>query len=341
MTIRTWHKPLLVNAALMFLLALVAAGGVLLDHRTLLGAPVWLKPLKFGVAFGAYALTLAWVISRLTRGRRVGWWVGTVFAVCGVLDVGVIAYAAARGTFSHFNVGTDPVARLVQAVFTYAVPPILVAILVLAVLVLMQRTGDRALTAALRAGLGLAVLGIIAAVALGGRSGAVPRTVPDAQNQPTTLLGAHGGAGSPDGRGMPLTDWSTTGGDLRVPHFAGLHGIHALLLLTWGLALLVRSERVRARLVRVGAAGYAGIFTVLFWQAWRNQPLTAPDAKTLTGLAVVAGATALGAVLVVLTARAEEQVGEVAQVAEAHVAVEAAQGGDGGPGCPAGVNAGL
>lgn len=124
----SWHKPLLVSAAIMFLLAAVALGGLVLDHRTLLGAPLWLKPGKFGIAFGAYALTLAWLLSRLEKAKRLGWWAGTVFAVCGVLDVAVIAYAAASGTFSHFNTSSDPVNRLVQSVFEFAVPPILVAI---------------------------------------------------------------------------------------------------------------------------------------------------------------------------------------------------------------------
>jgi hypothetical protein len=185
----------------MVLFALVALGGVVLDHRTLLGAPVWLKPFKFGIAFGAYGLTLAWLLSKLRKGRRLAWWTGTVFAVCGVLDVGVIAYAAASGTFSHFNTGTDPVNRLVQAVFLYAVPPILVAILVIAVLVLIQRTGTPAVTAALRAGLGLAVLGIVAAVVavVTGLAGLQQlrqvRQVPDAQLRVEAAQGGDRAAG--------------------------------------------------------------------------------------------------------------------------------------------------
>jgi hypothetical protein len=330
---RTWHKPLLVNAALMVLFALVALGGVVFDHRTLLGAPVWLKPFKFGIAFGAYGLTLAWLLSKLRKGRRLAWWTGTVFAVCGVLDVGVIAYAAASGTFSHFNTGTDPVNRLVQAVFLYAVPPILVAILVIAVLVLIQRTGTPAVTAALRAGLGLAVLGIIAAIALGGRSGAAPRTVPDANGGQVTLLGGHGSAGAADGRGMPVTDWSTTGGDLRVPHFVGLHGIHVLLAVAF-LAAYVwrRDERIAARAVRVASVAYTGVFLVVFWQAWRGQSLVHPDARTLLGLGVVAVVTGLLGL---------QQLRQVRQVPDAQLRVEAAQGGDRAAGGAARVDARL
>jgi len=91
--LRGWHRPLVANAALMFTLALVSAVGLFVDDRLLLGESVWLKPLKFGFAMGVYTLTLAWLLGKLTKGRRVGWWLGTVFAVAGVLDVGAVAYS--------------------------------------------------------------------------------------------------------------------------------------------------------------------------------------------------------------------------------------------------------
>ncbi|WP_412542583.1 hypothetical protein R8Z50_08850 [Longispora sp. K20-0274] len=306
--IRGWHRPLLASAALLFALALACAVGLFVDDRLLLGESVWVKPLKFGFAFGGYAVTLAWLLGRLRGARRFGWWVGAVFAVAGVLDVSAIAYAAARGTFSHFNVDTDPVARAVQTVFNVAIVPIMVAVLVVAVLVLVQRAGDRALTRALRIGLGLAVAGILVAIWLSGANGVTPRTVADANGHPVTMIGAHG-VGDPDGSGMPLTHWSATGGDLRVPHFVGLHGVHALLLVTVLLGALasrlawLRDERVRARLVGVAALGYTGVFAVLTWQARRGQSVVHPDQRTLAAFAGIAGFTLLAAGAVALLAR--------------------------------------
>ena len=37
----------------------------IVDDRTLLGAPLWLKPLKFAISFVAYAGTLAWMLGQL------------------------------------------------------------------------------------------------------------------------------------------------------------------------------------------------------------------------------------------------------------------------------------
>jgi hypothetical protein len=131
-------------------------------------------------------------------------------------------------------------------------------------------------------------------------SGATPRTVTDANGHPVSLVGGHG-IGDPDGHGMPITNWSTTGGDLRVPHLVGLHAIQVLLLVAGILRVLatgrgwLRDERVRARLVGVAGLGYTGVFAVLSWQAWRGQSVIHPDRQTLLAFAAVAVLTLAGA----------------------------------------------
>jgi hypothetical protein len=322
---RGWHRPLMANAALMFSLVLVSAGGLVVDDRLIMGESVWLKPMKFGFAMGVYGLTLAWLLSKLRKGRRFGWWLGTIFAIAGLLDVGAVAFAAAHGTFSHFNDNTDSVARTVQTVFQFGIMPLLLTTLVIAILVLIQRTGDRALTRALRAGLGLALASMVVALWLSTVSGATPRTVTDANGHSVSMTGAHG-IGDPDGNAMPVTHWSTTGGDLRVPHFVGLHAIQVLLAVTAVLGVLasrrswLRDERVRARIVGVAALGYAGVFTVLTWQARRGQSVMHPDQQTLIAFAAVAVFTVVAAAAVVIVARKSPvrspyQTGEIAPIA--------------------------
>jgi hypothetical protein len=303
-----WHRPLVANAALMFTLALVSAVGLLVDDRLILNESVWLKPLKFGFAMGVYALTLAWLLGKLTKGRRLGWWLGTVFAVAGVLDVGAVAYAAANGTFSHFNQNTDPVARTVQTVFSFGIMPLMLTTLVIAVLLLFQRIGDRTLTRALRVGLGLALASMVVALWLSTSSGGAARTETDANGQQVSMIGAHG-IGDPDGNGMPITHWSTTGGDLRVPHFIGMHAIQVLLLIVGVLSILatrmawLHDDRVRARIVGAAAIGYTGVFAVLSWQAKRGQSVAHPDPATLIAFAAVAVLTLVLATAVVVAAR--------------------------------------
>jgi hypothetical protein len=104
---------------------------------------------------------------------------------------------------------------------------------------------------------------------------------------------------------MPLTHWSTRGGDLRVPHFVGLHAIHFLLITLLVLHLLagriawLRPERVRTRLIGVAAFAYAGLMATVTVQAFRGQALIHPDLKTLgmLGAVVALSLTALTAIL--------------------------------------------
>ncbi|MFI6642571.1 hypothetical protein [Streptomyces sp. NPDC050504] len=288
--LRSWHRPLTLSSALMMALAVFSAVGMAVDDRQILGESVWLKPAKFGFGFAAYGLTLAWLLSRLTRARRTGWWTGTVFAVAGPIDVGAVAYAAAHGTFSHFNDSTGDVADTVHTAFGIGVMPLMATTLVAAVLVLAQPARDRALKLALAAGLLLAVASMGVAVWLSGTG--APRTVPDAAGNPVPLSGGHG-IGDPDGRGMPLTNWSLTGGDLRVPHFMGMHALHVLLLVLAVMWLAgTRSGRplddgTRTRVIGLCAFWYAGVFAVLTWQAKRGQSVAHPDVDTLGALAGV------------------------------------------------------
>ncbi|WP_327148463.1 hypothetical protein [Nocardia sp. NBC_01329] len=294
---RKWHRPLMVSSAVLAGLVLVSGLGLLVDDRELLGESIWLKPLKFSFAFGIYAATLAWLLAKLDRGRRVGWWMGVVFAVFAVIEVGLITIIAARGSFSHFNVGdADPVNRVLVAIFQNGVPAIFFSNLAIAVVVLIQRTCDQALSRAMRAGIVLSTIGTTVPLWLGVGVNARERTVADADGATVTLFGAHG-IGDPDGAGMPITNWSTTGGDMRVPHFIGMHGIHIMLLTAALLVVLatrypwLRDERVRAHLIGIVALGYIGLLAGVAWQARRGQSLIHPDRPTLVLFAGLALAT--------------------------------------------------
>lgn len=299
----------MVMVAAMAALIVVASFGLFVDGRELMEQSIWAKPLKFGVSFVMYGATLAWMLPQLRKARRTMWTLGTAFAVAGLIDVGFIVVQAARGTYSHFNAETDAFNAIGQLIFSTGVIGLFGASLLIAVMLLFQRAGDAALTWALRAGVGLAVLGMaLASFITGSTSANGPRTVEDAYGNPVSLVGGHG-VGVPDGGGMPITNWSTVGGDLRVPHFIGLHAVQVFVLAPLILTALatrislLRHERLRAQLTGVFILGYTALFAITAWQALRGQALIHPDAATWTALAVTIFVTTLLVALAIAAAR--------------------------------------
>ncbi|MBM0231865.1 hypothetical protein JNW91_08350 [Micromonospora sp. STR1_7] len=286
-----WNRPLMFLVCVMTVLAVVAAIGILVDPRVLTGAPIWLKPLKFGVSFVLYGLTLAWMLSLLPRRSRVAERAAVVIVTVAVVEIAWIVGQVLRGQTSHFNDST-PLNAALFASMGAAIMVLFFAHLVIGIVVLIQRIPDRVAATAVGWGLGLSLLGMLAAVPM-----ALPTQDPGIEG----IGGAHS-VGVPDGGpGLPVVGWSTTGGDLRIGHFVGLHALQALPILAILLSRFATrlDERTRARLLVVAGGAYGVLTVLLTWQALRGQPLLRPDASTLAAVAalVVATATASGLVL--------------------------------------------
>ncbi|WP_405894544.1 hypothetical protein OG272_21740 [Streptomyces sp. NBC_00104] len=302
---RSWHRPLVVFSLSMVVLAVVSGVGLVVDDRQLVGSPIWFKPFKFSLSFVVYGLSLAWMLSLLPtrRARRVGWWAGVVVAMASVVEMVIITGQVVRGKRSHFNLETPFDEALFNAM-AITVVILWLGTLAIAVLLLRARLADRASAWAMRSGVVLALAG--AAVGF-----LMTQPAPGQQRGVSRVVGAHS-VGVPDGGpSMPLTGWSTTGGDLRVPHFFGMHALQLLPLVLMGLVALaprlprLRAERVRLRLILVAAAAYAAVFALLTWQALRGQSLTRPDGATLTAAGLILVGVAAGAYGALRTASPE------------------------------------
>lgn len=291
----------MVFVSAMAVLAVVSAIGVLADPRVLTGAPIWLKPLKFCVSFVLYGTTLAWMLSLLPRRSRTAEWAGTVIVAVGVVEMAWIVGQVLRGTTSHFNV-TTPLNGVLFGLMGAAIMVLFVAHLVIAIVVLRQPIANRVAKRAVGWGLGLTLLGMLAAV---------PMVRPGQTSGSDGVAGAHS-VGVPDGGpGLPLLGWSTTGGDLRIGHFVGMHALQALPILAILLARFLGGrldEHTRARLLVVAGGAYGGLTILLTWQALRGQPLLRPDALTLAAAAALVVATAVAAGAVVARRRRSELV---------------------------------
>lgn len=277
----------------------VFLAGLALDPRVVTGAPVWMKPAKFALSIAVYAATLAWLLSFLRDRRPLA--VSVVSWATAVLlggEIVIIAVQAARGTTSHFNNATSLDAALFSAMGAMIA---VVWFLAVAAALLLWRYpfADRAMGRAIRFGVVVSLLGMAVAFLM-----TVPR--PEQIAAGSAILGAHSYGVADGGPGLPVVGWSTTGGDLRIAHFVGMHALQVLPLLAWALVRFGPSwltEATRARLVGIAAAGYLGALAILTWQALRGQPLLAPDAATLLAARAVLGAVVVAVGSVVAEAR--------------------------------------
>ena len=295
-----WHRPLLVLAAAMGVLVAVCLVGLVVDPRESLGVNVWEKPLKFAISTAVYAVTWSWLIGQLQRFQRVAWWAGTISAILLLIELVIITGAAAAGITSHFNVST-PFNTVLWSIMAASIGTLWVATFVVSIILFRNPLGDRARTLAIRAGALIALAGMALAFLMTGPTAA---QLDDWQG----IAGAHTVGLADGGPGLPLLGWSTVAGDLRIPHFIGMHALQAipLALILIELAArriaVLRDVDVRYRLVAIVSAAYVAVLAVLTSQALRGQSIVAPDAATATATLVIA-ALALAAAAAVLLQR--------------------------------------
>jgi hypothetical protein len=296
-------------------LGLLAASILLMviDPRELGGAPVWLKPAKFAISIVIASFTLAILLRHLSVPARGGRRAVSVIVATATIELVLITFQAARGVASHFNFSTIPNAVIFQ-VMGAAIVAFTIAVGYLGVQSFRQRFADRALGWGIRLGFVAMLFGSMIAFAM-------PRPTPEQlaalkAGRPSPMIGAHT-VGAPDGGpGLPVTHWSREGGDLRVPHFIGLHGLQVLPLAGWllgrrrrhGAGVAVAPE-LGARLSAIAGAGYIGLTATTLVGALRGRPLLGPDAATLALGGAILLACALAAALAIAFAGRQRQLG--------------------------------
>jgi hypothetical protein len=212
--------------------------------------------------------------------QRTGW----LIVAASAIEMAIITGQAALGNRSHFN-DDGGVGSALFSVMGATVVVLWLATLAVALRFLREPGRDRAAGTAVRLGLAVALLGMAVGYVM-------------------VANGAHAVGVADGGPGLPLVGWSTTGGDLRIGHFIGMHALQGLPLLAAGLALTSRWDvTTRVRVVRVAAAAWAGLIALLTWQALQEQPLLAPDGGTLAAMVVLVLGAAAGLAGVLVVAR--------------------------------------
>ncbi|MEJ7686563.1 MAG: hypothetical protein WKG52_05955 [Variovorax sp.] len=232
------------TGALCAALLLPTALASTIDTRTLNDISVWAKPLKFQFSFALHWLTMAWLLQCLAAPARLAAGTRAMLATGGLATVAELLYItvqAARGRASHFNFETVWERALYYGFMGPAAVLIVAVTAWLGWQVWQHRDPHCGAGLSLGAALGLMLGGALTLLV----STPLAAGVIDGP-------GHWVGGQRTDALGLPLFGWSTTGGDLRVPHFFATHLLQALPLLGW---LADRVDRLRAaRWVWSGAA---------------------------------------------------------------------------------------
>lgn len=230
------------TAALLAALFAITLGIQIFDNRLIANESVWAKPLKFYLALAIHFATLALIVGALSAPYRTGtllFVVSLVAAASAGFEMTYMVVQAARQQASHFNLSTPFHAAMYVLMALGAVVIVGAAGIVgiIACLDDAARLTDTLRTAAAIGLIGGTALTLIVAFRMGAG------------------LNHHIGTESLGAARVPLTGWSRTVGDLRVPHFFATHMMQAVPVA--GLAI----ERIAS-----GAGALALVW--LFAVAW-------------------------------------------------------------------------
>ena len=297
-------NPLLTLVGLTMIVTLVSTLlGIVVDHRVITGSPAWVKPSKFAISVAFYSFTLLWMLSFIQGHKRLVSIIANVTAIAFFIEMVGIITQVIRGTTSHFN-QTTPFNTALYFTMGGFITLVWIMTLLAAILLLRQRMSNPVFAWSLRLGILLSLVGMAVAFLMT-QPTAIQISAHHA-GEPMNIVGAHSVGVADGGPGLPFVGWSTVGGDLRIPHFVGLHALQVIPFVGWLLMLL------QANVLRIGqrlallwtfSRSYLGVIALLTGQALRAQSIIAPDALTLQAFAIVIAATALAIIAIVTHAR--------------------------------------
>jgi hypothetical protein len=223
------------------------------------GINPWIKPIKFATSFS----TFLWTISPMLLALRIPAWQSKLarqaIAFGAIMEMVFLSAQAGRSTyFSGPATSTDTIIFHGTSAMISVITTVCLGMTVLYFFNSRVAIEDKTMLAAVRCSLVIFMIGN----AVGGYM---------------LARGSHT-VGAPDGGpGMPFTNWSTIGGDLRIAHFIAIHAIQILPLLAWAVLEFMPAMPAAKRKITLYAATAVLALAVggTFIQAAMARPLVA------------------------------------------------------------------
>lgn len=256
-TVKDHSKITYYHSLFALALAAICLGGMLIDERTLMGVNVWLKPLKFCISTLIYLMTIGFFTHLYKYGKRKKNFINHLVSWTLSVELLIIVGQGARGVQSHYNM-SSPMDGIL-----FAAMGILVAVNVLVMVMFLIDTlrNKPQLGYTLLGGLLVAWIAILYGSSVGGQM----------ISQMSHNVGVVDG-----GKGLPLVNWSLSGGDLRIAHFFGIHAIQIIPLVVFQFTKRFHASPLKAGLLSaVFSLAYVGMMGLTFYQAKHGIPLLA------------------------------------------------------------------
>ncbi len=246
-TLKERNYPLYWFGWFCFVAAIVCVVLMNTSSKQVLGINAWIKPFKFFLSSGIFTWSMAWIMVYLKEQGKVSVFNWVVIIVL-AFEILYIAFQAYKGELSHFNVSN-------------AFNGFMFSLMGIAISVLTIWTGYIGylffvnsfpeLSDSYVWGIRLGILFfVIFAFECGMMAARLSHTV-----------------GAPDGgSGLPLMNWSTQHGDLRIAHFLGMHALQLLPLAGYYVLTSTRG-------ILIFASIYFVVTSLLLIQALLGRPL--------------------------------------------------------------------
>ena len=179
------------------------------DSQKILGISRWIKPMKFSFSFGIMVWTMGWLLFYLDNKKKVKT-ISLLIIITLFIESFLITMQSVRGVPSHFNIA-DSFNAMVFNVMGIAIVVFTSTAVYAEWLFFKQKRFSIQASYLWGIRLGLFFF-IVFSLEAGFMLSRLSHTV----------------GGADGGPGLPLINWSTEHGDLRVAHFLGIHSLQLL-----------------------------------------------------------------------------------------------------------------
>lgn len=216
---------------------------------------MWVKPLKFLISSGIYIFTFGYFTSLYPFSKRKKSILNNFVAWTLLVETAIIVGQGIRGVQSHYNIHSLVDGLLFAAMGILIAVNVLVMVYYVIETIRLKMNTSKSIQWSILLGWVVLIIGSL----VGGQM----------ISQMSHNVGVADGES-----GLPLVNWSTIAGDLRIAHFFGIHGMQIIPLFAFGISKEWKTtNRNQIIAVTIFGLSYALWLGYTFYQAKQGMAL--------------------------------------------------------------------